>query len=104
VVFEPAVTVPTDVAGGAGAEAMVVGAAAVDSAAAEETGQTVVERTTVSVVSEPILAGQFVTVAAQEVMVYTVVVQMVEVVMAGGGAALETGQTVVDRTIVSVVR
>lgn len=39
-----------------------------------ETGQTVVESTIVSVVTCPIFAGQFVTVAAHEVMVYTFVV------------------------------
>jgi hypothetical protein len=39
-----------------------------------ETGQTVVESTIVSVVRCPIFAGQFVTVGAQEVTVYTFVV------------------------------
>lgn len=43
-------------------------------AGAEETGQTVVESTIVSVVTCPIFAGQFVTVGAQEVTVYTLVV------------------------------
>ena len=38
------------------------------------TGQTVVVSDITSVVTEPIRAGQSVTVAAQEVMVYTVVV------------------------------
>jgi len=38
------------------------------------TGQTVVYREMISVVTEPSLAGQFVTVAAQLVMVYTMVV------------------------------
>jgi len=44
------------------------------------TGQTVVYKTMVSVVVEPILAGQSVTVAAQEVIVYTEVVYAVDVV------------------------
>ena len=43
-------------------------------AGAGETGQTVVESTIVSVVTCPIFAGQFVTVGAQEVTVYTFVV------------------------------
>jgi hypothetical protein len=38
------------------------------------TGQTVVYSEIISVVTEPSLAGQFVTVAAQLVMVYTMVV------------------------------
>ncbi len=46
----------------------------VNDGAGVETGQTVVERMMVSVVSLPILAGQFVTVGAQDVMVYSVVV------------------------------
>jgi len=41
---------------------------------AGETGQTVVEIAIVSVVRCPIFAGQFVTVEAQEVTVYTFVV------------------------------
>jgi len=45
------------------------------------TGQTVVYNKIVSVVREPILAGQFVTVGAQLVIVYTVVLCTVEVVM-----------------------
>lgn len=43
-------------------------------AGAEETGQTVVESTIVSVVSCPIFVGQLVTVGGQEVTVYTFVV------------------------------
>ena len=46
----------------------------VDAGALVETGQTVVERMIVSVVTLPILAGQLVTVGAQEVIVYTLVV------------------------------
>ena len=78
VVFDPPTeTVPTDVGvlGAAGAEVMVLRPAALDMLiAGAETGQTVVERTMVSVVTWPILAGQFVTVGAQDVMVYTLVV------------------------------
>jgi hypothetical protein len=47
---------------------------------ASETGQTVVYNSIVSVVTEPSLAGQLVTVFAQLVMVYTVVVEIVRVV------------------------
>jgi hypothetical protein len=46
----------------------------------DETGQTVVERIIVSVVKCPILAGQLVTVSAQDVTVYTLVVRIVDVV------------------------
>jgi hypothetical protein len=57
-----------DVVGMAGAD---VGTVAGDETATEETGQIVVEIAIVSVVTLPILAGQFVTVGAHEVTVYT---------------------------------
>jgi hypothetical protein len=57
-----------DVVGTAGA---LVGPLAGEDTATEETGQIVVEIAMVSVVTLPILAGQFVTVGAQEVTVYT---------------------------------
>jgi hypothetical protein len=44
------------------------------------TGQTVVYKAIVSVVTLPILAGQSVTVGAQDVMVYTEVAKTVDVV------------------------
>lgn len=44
------------------------------------TGQTVVYKEMISVVTDPILAGQSVTVAAQDVIVYTLVLKTVEVV------------------------
>jgi len=47
---------------------------------ASETGQTVVYNSIVSVVTEPSLAGQLVTVGAQLVIVYTTVVEIVRVV------------------------
>jgi hypothetical protein len=76
-------------------------------------GQTVVLTAMVSVVTWPILPGQSVTVAAQLVMVYVVVVYTVDVVQPAGseeeavasGALVEvsvTGQTVVDTAMVSV--
>jgi len=57
-----------DVVGTAGA---VVGTVAGEETATDETGQIVVEIAIVSVVTLPILAGQLVTVGAQEVTVYT---------------------------------
>jgi hypothetical protein len=47
---------------------------------ASETGHTVVYSSIVSVVTEPSLAGQLVTVFAQLVIVYTIVVEIVRVV------------------------
>ena len=66
----------------------------------------------VSVVTWPILAGQSVTVAAQLVIVYTVVVETVIVVFSLPGrdvvvgsevSVAVTGQTVVYKSIVTVV-
>lgn len=55
------------------------------------TGQIVVYSSIVSVVTFPILAGQFVTVAAHEVIVYVVVAKTVEVVYCvGDGPVVET--------------
>lgn len=49
----------------------VVAIVAGEETATEETGQIVVETAMISVVTLPIWAGQFVTVGAQEVTVYT---------------------------------
>ncbi len=105
---------------------------AVSTAAAElaaaATGQTVVYKNTVSVVTWPILAGQSVTLAAQLIIVYVVVPYTVEVVYAGADvttpaevcsdvatgevgevtapadvSVAETGQIVGDKALVSVV-
>jgi hypothetical protein len=59
-------------------------------------GQTVVYNSTVSVVTCPILAGQSVTVAAQDVIVYTVVAYTVEVVSDGSGETVMTCIAVVS--------
>jgi len=62
------------------------------------TGQTVVYRAIISVVTEPSLAGQSVTVGAQFVTVYVVSPYTVEVVYSGAGvedAVRVIGQTVV---------
>jgi len=76
------------------------------------TGQTVVYKEIISVVTDPNKAGQLVIVGAQLVIVYTEVAYTVEVVDAGGGgggaygtevAASLTGQTVVYSAMVSVV-
>lgn len=61
---------------------------------ASETGQTVVYNSIVSVVTEPSLAGQFVTVGEQEVIVYTVVVEMVKVVVASPDLVVAVGDEV----------
>lgn len=59
-------------------------------------------------VTDPILAGQSVTVAAHEVIVYTVVLNAVLVVNCSGArvvvaAGLETGRTVVKTAMLEVV-
>jgi hypothetical protein len=61
---------------------------------ASETGQTVVYNSIISVVTEPSLAGQFVTVGEQEVIVYTVVVEMVKVVVASPDLVVAVGDEV----------
>lgn len=112
---------------GTGAEVNVLGAttgAAVDTisvvvvgagGAGEdgETGQTVVYREMVSVVSFPTLAGQSVTSGAQEVTVYVVVAQTVEVVYSAlemlvmwvevDVGALSTGDEVIVVAVVGLV-